>query len=84
MLGRIVKGVPTILVDDGRVLTSRLRWSRVSLEDIMERARVMHGLESPDQIRYAILEASGKISIIPRDKRSPPRPRRRRQKTASD
>ena len=84
LFGRIVKGVPTILVDDGRVLTSRLRWSRVSLEDIMERARVMHGLESLDQIRYAILEASGKISIIPRDKSSPPRPRRRRQKTASD
>jgi uncharacterized membrane protein YcaP (DUF421 family) len=34
----------------------------------MERARVMHGLETIEQIKYAILEASGEISIIPRDK----------------
>jgi uncharacterized membrane protein YcaP (DUF421 family) len=83
LLGKLVKGVPTILVDDGQVLTNRLRWSRVSLDDIMERARVMHGLESLDQIRYAILEASGKISIIPRDKPSPAPPRRRRRRNAN-
>jgi uncharacterized membrane protein YcaP (DUF421 family) len=41
----------------------------------MERARVLHGLESLSQIKYAILEASGKISIIPREK--PPRPRKK-------
>jgi uncharacterized membrane protein YcaP (DUF421 family) len=75
-LNKIVKGVPTILVDDGQMLTHRMRRARVSPEDIMERARVTHGLETPDQIKYAILEASGKISIIPRDK-----PKRTRKKT---
>ena len=80
-LNKIVKGVPTILVDDGQMLTHRMRRARISAEDIMERARVMHGLETPDQIKYAILEASGKISIIPRDK--PKRPRKKTPAKAS-
>jgi len=73
--GAAAKGVPTILVDDGEPLTSHMHRARISVEDIMERARVLHGLESLSQIKYAILEASGKISIIPREK--PPRPRKK-------
>ncbi len=80
-LNKFIKGVPTILVDDGQMLTHRMRRARISAEDIMERARVMHGLETPDQIKYAILEASGKISIIPRDK--PKRPRKKTPAKAS-
>jgi uncharacterized membrane protein YcaP (DUF421 family) len=69
---KIVRGVPTILVDDGHLLTGRMRRARVSTDEIMERARTLHGLETLEQIKYAILEASGEISIIPRDK--PARP----------
>ena len=64
---KIVKGVPTILVDDGHLLTGRMRRARVTADEILERARTAHGLETLDQIKYAILEASGEISIIPRD-----------------
>lgn len=70
---KIIKGVPTILVDDGHLLTRRMRRARVTAEEIMERARVMHGLETIEQVKYAILEASGEISIIPRDKAARPR-----------
>jgi uncharacterized membrane protein YcaP (DUF421 family) len=75
-VSKIIKGVPTILVDDGHLLTGRMRRARVSTDEIMERARTLHGLETLEQIKYAILEASGDISIIPRDK--PARPRRQR------
>jgi uncharacterized membrane protein YcaP (DUF421 family) len=75
-ISKIIKGVPTILVDDGHVLTGRMRRARVTADEIMERARSLHGLETLDQIKYAILEASGDISIIPRDK--PARPRKNR------
>jgi uncharacterized membrane protein YcaP (DUF421 family) len=73
IFSKILKGVPTILVDDGHLLTGRMRRARVSADDILERARVLHGLETLEQIKYAILEASGEISIIPRDKPAPPR-----------
>lgn len=34
--------------------------------DILAAARQLRGLERMDQIRYAVLERSGGISIIPR------------------
>jgi uncharacterized membrane protein YcaP (DUF421 family) len=84
-VSKIIKGVPTILVDDGHLLTGRMRRARVSTDEIMERARTLHGLETLEQIKYAILEASGEISIIPRDKAAIPRdkPARPRKKRAA-
>jgi uncharacterized membrane protein YcaP (DUF421 family) len=75
LMEKIITGVATILIDDGQVLTERIRRARVSTDEIMERARVAHGLERLDQIKYAILESSGEISIIPREKRAPVRKR---------
>ena len=72
LFGKIIKGVPTILVDDGHLLTGRMRRARITADEIMERARSVHGLETLEQIKYAILEASGDISIIPRDKPAAP------------
>jgi uncharacterized membrane protein YcaP (DUF421 family) len=41
---------------------------RVDEYDILQSARVNQGLKSLDEIKYAILEKSGKISIIPKEK----------------
>ena len=73
LFSKIIKGVPTILVDDGHLLTGRMRRARVTSDEILERARTLHGLEKLEQIKYAILEASGEISIIPRDQVAGPR-----------
>ncbi len=59
------EGAPTVLIRDGRILTDEMTSSRVSIEDILEAARQAHGLLNMAQIRFAILETSGSISIIP-------------------
>ena len=66
---RLIDGVPTIIVADGRPLTERMRKARVDEQDIMEAARRLHGIERLDQIKYAVLEVSGGISVIPREQR---------------
>lgn len=43
----------------------RLSKARLQLDDVMETARE-NGLERVDQIKYAIIERNGKISIISR------------------
>jgi uncharacterized membrane protein YcaP (DUF421 family) len=63
---RIIDGVPTILVDHGRPLKTLMDKARVREEEILEAARRLQGLERMDQIKYAVLEVSGGISIIPR------------------
>lgn len=61
-----VDGQPSVLISDGTVDTHALRRARVSIEEVLEAARETQGLERLDQIKSAVLEASGHISIIPR------------------
>jgi uncharacterized membrane protein YcaP (DUF421 family) len=67
-IGRILKGVPTVVVENGQVLSARLRRARLTEEEILEAARRNCGLERMDEIKFAIFEASGQISIIPKQK----------------
>jgi uncharacterized membrane protein YcaP (DUF421 family) len=65
-LQKWLDGTPTIIVQNGKLLKERTDWSRVDEEDIMAAARELHGLERMEQIKYAVLETSGTISIIPK------------------
>ncbi len=64
-LARLLDGSPIIIVEDGVPMQWRMSKARLTLDDIMESARES-GLERLDQIRYAIVERNGKISIIQR------------------
>src|SRR5690606_16095710 len=65
------EGAPLIIVDRGKPLKDRMAKTRVDNEDILEAARLTHGLARMDQIKYAVLERDGSISIIPADEQSP-------------
>lgn len=65
--GKLLDGVPMVLVENGQPLRDRMKKARVDEYDIMEEARRAQGLERMDQIKYAVLEVSGAISIVPKD-----------------
>ena len=62
---RIVNGSPMILVEHGHCLHTRLRKARMTLDEILVAARRSHGIERLEDIKFAILEANGDVSIIP-------------------
>jgi len=62
---KIIDGVPTIIVENGRPLHDRMRRARVSESDVLEAARRLQGIERLDQVRYAVIEVSGGITVIP-------------------
>lgn len=64
---RLTEGLPLVILADGRPIEDRMREENVSREDILEAARENQGLERLDQIKYAVLERHGGISIIPKD-----------------
>lgn len=64
-LDKLVEGVPLIIVENGRPLPERMKKSRVAEEDVLTAARKSHGLERMEQIKYAVLERDGQISVIP-------------------
>lgn len=64
MLERFVEGMPLVLVADGKPLLDRMRRARVEPDEVLASAREQ-GIGRMEEIRYAILERSGGISIIP-------------------
>ncbi|MBD0306428.1 MAG: DUF421 domain-containing protein [Nitrospiraceae bacterium] len=65
-LQRWLDGLPMVLVENGQALKDRMTRARVDENDVLSAARELQGLERMDQIKYAVLEVSGGISIIPR------------------
>lgn len=65
-LDPVLDGSAVILVRDGKLLQDRLNRERVDANDILEAARLQLGLESLDQIKLAVLERGGKISVVPK------------------
>jgi uncharacterized membrane protein YcaP (DUF421 family) len=62
---RIVEGEPVVLVEDGRIIEKNLRRARIAPEELAEEARLSK-LTSIQDIAWAVLETSGKVSIIPK------------------
>jgi uncharacterized membrane protein YcaP (DUF421 family) len=64
---RLLEGTPLLIVEDGRPIRDFMRKARIDDEDILHAARELQGLERMDQIKYAVLERNGGITIIPRE-----------------
>jgi uncharacterized membrane protein YcaP (DUF421 family) len=63
---KLIEDVPLVILEDGRPLLQRMRKERVEEDEILEAARQSQGLERLDQIKYAILERTGHITIVPK------------------
>jgi uncharacterized membrane protein YcaP (DUF421 family) len=68
---RVTESVPVVLLADGRPLEDVMAKEHISVDDIMSSARSTQGLERMDQIKYAVLETSGGISIVPKGRDRP-------------
>lgn len=75
-VGRIVDGVPLVVVQDGNPIERTMAAERLPLDELLEAAR-QHGLDSLAKVRLAVLEPSGRISFITTDQSGdePPDPR---------
>jgi uncharacterized membrane protein YcaP (DUF421 family) len=61
----LVEGEPLVLVEDGRVLDRNLRRARIAPDELAEEARLSQ-VSSLSDVAWAVLETSGKVSIIPK------------------
>jgi uncharacterized membrane protein YcaP (DUF421 family) len=64
-MSSVLDDEPFVVLVDGRPLTDRCSKLRIDEADILETARTSFGLERLEQIKFAVVERNGNISIIP-------------------
>lgn len=72
-LRKILYGHPQVIIQNGKLLKEEMWRSRYNLDDILSQLREK-GYASIDDIEYAILETSGRLSVIPRSQKRPVTP----------
>ena len=61
----VLEGNPIVIVQDGKPIEQNLHRERLTVQEVMVEARQQQ-VSSLDEIAWAVLETSGKISIIPK------------------
>lgn len=64
-LRRFFIGVPTVLIDKGKVLENGLKRVKFDVNDLLEECR-SNGYFDLNEIDYAVMEVNGTISILPK------------------
>lgn len=72
-LRRFFIGVPTMIIQNGKILYEPLKKMKMDVNDLLEQCR-MSGYFDISQIEYAILEAGGDLSILPKSDYRPLNP----------
>lgn len=67
--GAVVDGTPLVLLNKGQWQSEAMRKAHVDERDVMATARTK-GLKTLDEIKYAILERNGSISVIKADEKA--------------
>ena len=63
-------GTPTILIEHGKLIQDNFYKVRYDINDMLEQCRV-NGYFDISEIEYAIVEANGELSILPKDENRP-------------
>lgn len=66
ILRRFFMGTPTIIMEDGKFIYKSFKKIKIDMNDFLESARGK-GYFDVSQIKYAIMEADGKISFMPKE-----------------
>jgi uncharacterized membrane protein YcaP (DUF421 family) len=61
----LLEGHPLILIENGKTIDENLKSQRLALEEVLSEARAQQ-VTSMEDIRWAILETNGTISVIPK------------------
>ena len=60
---KVLDGTPSILIQNGRILEQNLKKSKLTINDLLEECR-QKGAFDIAEIEFAVLETSGKLSVL--------------------
>lgn len=69
-LRRFFMGTPTVIIENGNFVYKNLKRTKMDLNDFLQTARIA-GYFDISEIKYALMEANGQISFLPKEEYSP-------------
>ena len=66
----LVCGRPTVIIQDGKILQANMAKTRFTVDELYEQLRTQ-GYSSLEGVKYAILETSGQLSVLPYTRAAP-------------
>ena len=69
-LRRFISGMPTIVIDNGKLIEKGLKKSNIDVNDLLSQARLSGYFDISD-IECAIMEPNGSISFLPKSSKEP-------------
>ncbi len=60
---RLIIGVPTVVIQNGKILEPSLKKLKIDINDLLEQCR-SNGIFDISEINYAVMEVNGKINIL--------------------
>jgi uncharacterized membrane protein YcaP (DUF421 family) len=70
---RLISGGPSILIERGLINQAELSRLRYNVTDLLEQLR-LKGFSNIADVEFAVLETSGKLSVIPKSQKRPVNP----------
>ncbi len=70
----LVCGRPTVIIRDGKILQQNMARNRFTVDELLEQLR-SQGYSNVSAVKYAVLETSGQVSVLPYTKDSPATPK---------
>lgn len=67
-IGAVIKGQPVILIKDGEIHWENLRKSQITQRDLVSALRRNAQITNSADVKMAILERNGEISVIPKER----------------
>ena len=67
-------GEPTLIIRSGHILQDAMRRNRLTVDELLEALRGQ-GISDLQEVKYAVLETSGQLSVLPRADCQPVTPR---------
>ncbi len=71
VLKHFFDGKPSMIIIDGELVTKEIKKVRISLEELLGQLRLT-GISEISDVKYAILEQNGQLSVIPKKSTAPP------------
>ncbi len=66
----IISGSPSIVIQNGQINMEEMKKMRMTLDDLMEELRLKN-CDNIDDVKYAIVETNGRLSLLLKDSAKP-------------